>query len=617
MRNHGVGTTLVLTALLACAGVARAGTPVAGFTDTQVVAGLGAPTAIAFLPDGRMLVTQKSGALRVVDGGVATTLVTIPVCSGSEMGLLGIALDPDFATNGFIYLYRTKPGAGGCGPAPDRLNQVVRVTMAGGAIDIGSLVELLTGIRTDNGNHDGGVLRIGPDEKLYVGAGDTGLGDNQGPPGSSTNPYAQDLSALEGKVLRLELDGSVPADNPFVGQPGVREEIFAYGFRNPFRFGFDPRSGRLWVGDVGDLTIEEIAIVGAGENHSWPYCEGHLPAGCQQPGDVAPIFTYPHSGGSALGTSITGGAFAGPSFGGLGNDYFFGDFTFNRIYHAEVNPARDDIVGTPTEFVTSAGGPVDIVFGPDGALYYVAINLGAVRRVAPIVAAATDGYLCYRALLAPGEAKLPAGTSVTLQDEISGPQAFGVKRAASICNPASVDGGTVVDPDTHQQGYLVKRPPGSPKFVRTNEVTSDAYATRNLTLSQEDSLLVPSSKVLGAGGAPPYAGSGIDHYKCYRARLAAGSPKFLPPPPPTISDQFYPGGQTFNVKRVTKHCKPVAVDGSTIEEPEAHLVCYQVRLPAGVKFPRTTVSTNNPEFGTDVLIATMPSELCVPASVDD
>ncbi len=616
MRSHGIGTALVLTVLLA-AGPAAAGTPVAGFTDTAVVAGLTAPTAVAFLPDGRMLVTQKAGALRLVENGVATTLLTIPVCPGSEMGLLGIAIDPDFAQNGFIYLYRTKPGPSGCGSFTGRLNQVVRVTMAGGAIDPGSLVELLSDIRTDNGNHDGGALRIGPDAKLYVGVGDTGRGDNQGGPGSSTNPYAQDLAALEGKVLRLELDGSVPDDNPFVGEPGVREEIFAYGFRNPFRFGFDPLTGRLWVGDVGDLTIEEITIVGPGENHSWPYCEGHLPAGCQEPGDVAPIFTYPHSGPISLGTSITGGAFAGASFRGLEHDYFFGDFTGSALYHVEPNAARNGLAGAPTTFVSNAGGPVDIVFGPDGALYYVAFSSGEVRRVAPIVAAPASGYLCYRARLAPREPRLPKDASLAIEDQII-PLAppFSVKRTTSICNPASMDGGAVTDPDAHQQDYAIKRPPGSGRFLRTNEVVSDAFGTRNLTLIQEEGVLVPSSMVPGAGGAPPYEGDGVDHYKCYRARAAPGSPRFVAPPP-SIVDAFHPGGQSFLVKRVTRYCNPAAVDGAPIENPNVRLVCYRVRLPAGVKFTKATVSTSNPELGEDLLIAIAPSELCVPAALDD
>src|SRR5262249_6240218 len=149
-----------------------------------------------------------------------STLITIGVCSDSEMGLLGIAVDPNFGSNGFIYLYRTDDSMG-CNDATNRFNQVVRVTMGpGDTVSPGSLMVLLTGMRTDNGNHDGGVLRIGPDNKLYVGVGDTGNGDNQGGPGSSTNPYAQDLSSLNGKVLRLNLDGTVPGDNPFVGQVG-------------------------------------------------------------------------------------------------------------------------------------------------------------------------------------------------------------------------------------------------------------------------------------------------------------------------------------------------------------------------------------------------------------
>ena len=142
--------------------------------------------------------------------------------------------------------------------------------------------------------------------------GDTGIGDG-GAPGQSTNPYSQDLGALEGKVLRLELDGSPAAGNPFIGTAGARPEIYARGFRNPFRMSFDPQTGRLWAADVGQATIEEIDIVQAGGNYAWPRCEGTLPAGCQQPGDIDPVFTYPHSGTGALGNSVTGGASCHPT----------------------------------------------------------------------------------------------------------------------------------------------------------------------------------------------------------------------------------------------------------------------------------------------------------------
>jgi Ca2+-binding RTX toxin-like protein len=134
---------------------------------------------------------------------------------------------------------------------------------------------------------------------------------------------------------------------------------------------------------VGQGTIEEIDIVVSGGNYAWPRCEGTLPAGCQQAGDVDPIFEYPHSGTGALGNSITGGSFAGPGFGSYAGRYIFGDYTASKIYHATVNAARDDITGSPSDFVTGASGPVDIVFSPAGALYYSAINSGEVRRVAP------------------------------------------------------------------------------------------------------------------------------------------------------------------------------------------------------------------------------------------
>jgi len=621
MRKYGKLTTLVLTALL-IGSAAHAGTPIAGFTDTPIVTGLDTPTAIAFLPNGDLLVTEKGGALKLSHNGSTSTLVNIPVCNSSEMGLLGVAVDPSFGTNGFIYLYRTKAGAGGCNTSTGRFNQVVRVTMAGGAVDIGSLAELLTGIRTDGGNHDGGVLRIGPDNKLYVGVGDTGLGDNQGGPGSSTNPYSQDLAALNGKVLRLELDGSVPADNPFVSQVGARGEIFAYGFRNPFRMGFDPLTGKLWVGDVGDLTIEEIDIAVAGKDYSWPYCEATSPAGCAQPGDVAPIFSYPHTGAGALGATVIGGAFAGPSFGGLENDYFFGEYTGNAIYHVDPNGTRDGFAGGPTLFVDDPGSPVDIVFSSDGALYYVAIAIGEVHRVAPSVAPPTniDSYLCYKAALAHGDAALPKPLTVALSDAlVPGPLDFGVTKAVTLCNPASVNGSTVLESTAHQEGFAIKRVAGSPKYAKTNQATGDQFANRNLSLTQESTLLVPSSKVLGNGGAPPFLLTTIDHYKCYRATLAKGSPKFIAPAPPTIADEFYPGGQSFTLKKPTRFCDPVAADGSPINEPGSSLVCYGARLPAGTRFTKTTVSTNHPDFGAagaDVLVASAVSELCVPAVIN-
>jgi glucose/arabinose dehydrogenase len=424
MRNRQLAWALLVAVTIAPA--ARAGSPITGFTETLFQGGLTNPIAIAFLPDGRMLVTEKAGALKVTDGTTVSTITTLNDCSAVEMGLLGIAVDPSYATNGFVYLYRTK-NPGDCSSATGRFNEVIRITIgAGDTMVAGSLTTLVTGAQTDDGNHDGGCLRIGPDGKLYVGVGDTGLGDNQGGPGSSTNPYAQDLSVIMGKVLRINLDGTIPANNPFVGQMSDRPEIFAYGFRNPFRFGFDPQTSRLWLADVGDLTIEELDIVTSGGNYAWPHCEGTLPASCDQPGDIDPIFTYPHNGTGSLGTCIIGGEFAGPGYGGLDGDYFFGDCTSSNLYYATPNGTRDGI-GTPTLFLSNANVPADIVFGPDGALYYVATGAGEVRRVAPSIS---------------GGNQLVAGQKLSLRDNTDASR----KRLSIQATDAIQLGGPTDDP---------------------------------------------------------------------------------------------------------------------------------------------------------------------------
>ncbi len=378
--------------VLVLAVAARAGTPVPGWTDAAYVTGLAQPTAIAFLPDGRLVIAEKTGALKVFDGSV-TTLATFSVCTTGEEGLLGLAVDPAFEQNRYLYVYRTVSESGTC------VNQVAKAVLQGNGT-LGTPTVLLDGIATNpqgNGEHNGGGLRIGPDGKLYVSVGDAAVGDNQGGPGSSMNPYAQDLKSLNGKLLRLDLDGSIPQDNPFVGMAPKRPEIFAYGFRNPWRFGFDPQTGTLWAGDVGDATWEEIDIVVAGGDYGWPACEGLAPSNCNPHTDslhfVDPILVYPHGGTGLEGEAVIGGAFApqtGPfADAGLGGHYFFADLgepgmpAEGTLWHAVPTPARDNVAGTPGMIVSAAANPVDVIFGPDGALYYVAITAGEVRRVTP------------------------------------------------------------------------------------------------------------------------------------------------------------------------------------------------------------------------------------------
>lgn len=374
-----------LLVLLAATPFTAAREIVPGFYQSTVASGLTSPTAIAFLPDGRVLVTERAGRLSLLSGGSVTPLITIPSvdCPAGEMGLLGVAVDPGFDSNGYIYLYHTKLGSLSCELEEGRINRIVRVTMGpGGSIEEGSLTEIISGIRALSGSHNGGGLLVGPDGKLYLGVGDDGVGDTGGAPGSSTNPFAQDLGVLEGKILRLNLDGTPPADNPYAGQPGKRGEIFASGLRNPWRFTFDPKTGKLWVGDVGEETIEEIDVVERGRNYGWPRCEGPRPDGCALPGDVQPVLAYTHDGSYSLGRCVIGGAFGSETFGPYSGDYFFGDLVAGRIYRVRLNAARTGVIGPVSVFLTGADGPVDIQFGPDGALYYVAY-LGEIRKVVP------------------------------------------------------------------------------------------------------------------------------------------------------------------------------------------------------------------------------------------
>jgi PKD repeat protein len=230
---------------------------------------------------------------------------------------------------------------------------------------------LLDDIDSDAGNHNGGWIDFGPvDRKLYVSIGD----------GGSVHTKSQDLGSLNGKILRLNADGSVPADNPFVGLFQARTEIYALGLCNPWRCRFHP-DGRLFCGDVGENSWEEIDWIVPGGNYGWPTTEGAFNSSVY-PQFVEPIYVYSHAsvGGSC---SITAGDFGSEtSFAGdYQQSFFFGDFVVGFIRRVVL--AADGVtVQSVTDFASNAAGVTDLIAGPDGALYYTDINSGEIHRIA-------------------------------------------------------------------------------------------------------------------------------------------------------------------------------------------------------------------------------------------
>jgi putative heme-binding domain-containing protein len=324
-----------------------------GFTASKVAGGLTGATALAIAPDGRIFVAEQTGALRVVRDGVLlpAPFLTLEVDAQWERGLIGVAVDPAFAVNGFVYVNAVVP-------APYPHHRIIRVTARGDVAAPGSTVVLLEGDdqRTLGGKvpagHQGGALHFGGDGKLYIAIGDQTAG-----------LPAQRLDTFQGKLLRINPDGSIPEDNPFAARTqGKYCAIWALGLRNPFSFAVQPGTGRIFVNDVGQNAWEEIDEAFAGANYGWPAAEGASgTAGFQDP-----LHTY-------KAASIAGGAFcpyrAGPDDvegfpAEYRGKYFFMDFVQGWVN--VLDPGRPTVVRT---FATGLARPVDLAFAPDGSLY--------------------------------------------------------------------------------------------------------------------------------------------------------------------------------------------------------------------------------------------------------
>jgi glucose/arabinose dehydrogenase len=380
-----------------------------GFTNT-LVASVAGPTSVRFTPDGRMLITTQTGSLRVFqeDALLPTPALTFPaeeLCTNREQGLSSVAVDPAFAANGWIYLYRTfKKTDGTC------VNRLSRFVLpASNVVDPATERILLDNIPSPFGTHNAGDLHFGKDGYLYVSVGDGGC-DYAGDSGcAGINDAARDLHALLGKILRITADGGIPASNPFQGPGTVRcaligktspgqicQETFAWGLRNPFRLAFDPdaENTRFFIGDVGQDAWEEIDEGRSGADYGWNCFEGSHPNSTRgkcsptPTGTVFPLFEYQHNTpvpgtGSTKCNSVVGSAFVPrglwPGYDGV---LLFADYVCGTIF------ALTESGGTWSvgEFATGFLGIVHLEIGPYGdtqALYYTTFNNGGqVRRIA-------------------------------------------------------------------------------------------------------------------------------------------------------------------------------------------------------------------------------------------
>jgi len=314
----------------------------------EVVAeGLCMPWSICFLPNGRILVSERAGSLRLIENGkLRPEPIAVPdeISPFGEAGLMGIAIDPKFADNHFVYLCYSYS------PAKDKyLTRVSRFKEQNNQLSDRKIV--FDGIPVDK-IHDGGRIRFGPDGKLYITTGDIGKKE-----------LAQDLKSLAGKILRINSDGTIPADNPFKDSP-----IYSYGNRNPQGIDWHPITGKLFATEHGPSEFDaphggdEVNIIEPGKNYGWPVIHHRM----RKEGMITPLLEYTPAIAPSGASFYRGNAF--PEFR---NNYFFANLAgkhIRRVIFDSKEPHK--VVGEERLADGKFGRLRDVVEGPDGALYF-------------------------------------------------------------------------------------------------------------------------------------------------------------------------------------------------------------------------------------------------------
>lgn len=349
------------------------------------------PNLIFNQPDGvfvdprnsiRFFVMEQAGTIKLFSNteSVSTYEVFLDISNqvvfGGEQGLLGFAFHPNFNQNGYFYVNYVASN-----PLRTVIARYTASATNANSADPNSR-QVIMEYNQPYSNHKGGQLAFGPDGYLYIGVGDGGSeGDPQG--------NGQNLSTVLGKVLRINVDSpssgrnySIPSDNPYAANTlGYREETYAVGFRNPWRFSFDNATGQLWVADVGQDRLEEIDLVEKGKNYGWNTMEGSLcynpSSNCNQTGLELPVWNYTHDSGNAI---IGGYVYYGSSLPDLKGAYIYGDYGSGRIWALRYN-------GTAANTLLTNTGLNIASFGIDGSneIYFTSLGDGKIYRLTSTV----------------------------------------------------------------------------------------------------------------------------------------------------------------------------------------------------------------------------------------
>ena len=398
IRNLGIG-------LLAAAGAATSAEPLGAqvLTTERVATGLSFPT-YATSPVGdyhRLFIVEQDGLIKIMKDGVVLGTPFLNITSkvlfngplGSEVGLLGLAFHPNYASNGFFYVSYTQITGSGDSIVerysvnPNNPDQALP----------GSAVTVFGPLNQPQSNHNGGCIQFGPDGMLYLALGDGGNFNDTGT-GHVTGGNAQSLTTQLGKMLRLDVDIAFPhvaAGNPFVGGAAVDDLVWSLGWRNPWRFSFDRATGNAYIGDVGQDAREEVSFEPAGasgRNYGWRCMEGFACTGlsgctCNAPALTLPIHDYSHAGGGGH-CAVTGGyVYRGCAMPGLAGTYFFADFCSAQIWSFRYDGANlTQFTNRTAELAPNVGSINSISsFAEDayGEIYILDLGGGEIFKILP------------------------------------------------------------------------------------------------------------------------------------------------------------------------------------------------------------------------------------------